>query len=98
MEIGMNPNKPAVRAILTEVAADGAIVISKRKLLMLLGKSHDRPTAWDVLLEIWKELEQPAKSLYGLQVLDKIVLTTSASHEHACIEDKWASGEFSFEE
>jgi hypothetical protein len=45
-----------LRALFLDVYYDGAVVIDKRKLLGLMGKSHDRPGAWDRLLAEWEDL------------------------------------------
>jgi hypothetical protein len=62
-----------LRSVLRDVALEGAVVISKRKLLWLLGWGQDRKTAWGDLLVHWKHVE-PDQQLHLVEVGDKIVM------------------------
>ena len=64
-----------LRSILMDVVFEGTVTVKKQKLLWLLGKNQDRPTAWGALLDEWEELGQARAELYGAEVYDKIILT-----------------------
>ena len=65
----------ALRGHLMDVVIDGVVMIKKTKLLWLMGKAHDRPSAWSELLAEWEELGMERKELHGLQAGEYIVLT-----------------------
>jgi len=64
-----------VRSFLKDVSIFGVMVITKRKLLWMLGWGQDRPDAWGDLLSHWKEIGD-SNPLYGIEVHDKVVLMT----------------------
>lgn len=61
-------------SVLYDVVVEGVAVIDKRKLLSLMRKSHDRPTAWAALLDHWEEIGQDRDELHGVDQWGTIVL------------------------
>jgi len=72
----MPADSNAVRSLLKDVALNGVVVINKRKLIWLLGWGQDRSGVWNDLLEFWDEIGDSRNDLHGLEVADKIVLST----------------------
>jgi hypothetical protein len=68
-----------ITSLLKDVTLDGAVIISKRKLLWLIGAKADWPGAWEKLLGFWAEIDQPPDTLYGIEVSDKIILSLEAN-------------------
>ena len=88
----MAKNLNALRTVLMDVLAEGAVVINRKKLLLYFGRSQERPSVWSELLDEWVEIGQARDSLNGLVVADKIVLTLSVEKQgaHTNIEN-WAN-------
>ena len=78
-----------VAELLMDVALSGAAVIDKRKLLWMMGKGQDRPTAWATLLDVWEEVGMKRGDLDGIEVFGNIVLTRGPKTEIVSVK-KWA--------
>lgn len=87
----MPKNNDVLSAVLMDVSIQGAAVIDKRKLLWLMGKSHDRPTAWAMLLDQWEDIGKDRNDLIGCEVNGNIVLMLNCGTEVEAVE-KWAGG------
>ena len=78
-----------IRSILKDVTITGSIIVSKKKLLWLLGWGQDRDGAWKDLLAHWKELGESEDSLIGSEVWSNIILTMKVDGSPEPI-TKWA--------
>jgi hypothetical protein len=73
------PSSSEITSLLKDVTLEGAVIISKKKLLWLVGAKADWPGAWEKLLGFWAEMEQPVDTLYGIEVYDKVILSMKAN-------------------
>ena len=46
-----------------EIVEIGFVVITRQRLLRLLGKGNESRGTWDALIEVWEEIGQNANSL-----------------------------------
>lgn len=65
----------ALHSVFHDLLAYGSVRIRKSKLLWLLDRSHETPTAWDLLLLEWRDFGQ-TRSLYASNWNDEITLST----------------------
>ncbi len=63
-----------------DILAYGSLRMKKSKLLWMLGRSHESPSAWDLLLREWAAFGQ-TRPLFGLHWGDEITLSMSASED-----------------
>ena len=71
----MAANAPQlVEALLMDAFLDGVTVISKKKLLWMLGWTNDKPKAWSGLLAHWERMGHEPGDLQGMEVGNRIVL------------------------
>ena len=57
-----------LNALLMDVYLLGAVTIDKKKLFWLMGKSHDRPSAWAKLADVWEEMQMERDKLEAVQI------------------------------
>ena len=76
-----------LHAFLIDVRERGAAVIPKRKLLWLLSRVNESPTAWASLVKEWNAEIAPATPLHGSVWGDNVILTTGPVEN---IEDDWS--------
>ena len=79
-----------VKSLLKDVALNGVVVVSKRKLLWLLGWGQDREGAWRDLLIHWKAIGEAEEKLHGIEVYDKIILSMPSGGKFEPVSN-WAS-------
>jgi hypothetical protein len=85
-EAPMAASTEILRSLLRDVALDGAVIISKRKLLWLLGWGQDRKAAWSDLAGHWEQVE-PAQKLHLAEVADRIVLALKPTSDFQPIKE-----------
>ena len=61
----MAKNLNALRTVLMDVIAEGAVVINRKKLLLYIGRSQERPSVWSELLDEWVEIGCPSSKHLG---------------------------------
>ena len=80
-----------LKALFLDVFYEGAVVIDKRKLLALMDKAHDRPTAWERLLALWEDYGYDRNELVGACYDRNIVLAYGKKQAFEPVA-KWAAG------
>jgi hypothetical protein len=63
-----------VSSLLMDVQIKGSTTVDKRKLLWMMGKGQDRPSAWRDLLDLWEELGMERSDLHGYELRGYITL------------------------
>jgi hypothetical protein len=61
-----------------DVRDHGSARLEKRRLLWMLGRSNESPSAWDSLLDEWVEIGGKKSTLHGFQWGPYITLTVQA--------------------
>lgn len=69
-----------LHSLFHDIAAYGSVRIKKSKLLWMLGRVHETPTVWDMVMREWREFE-PVRALHGLQWNDEITLTMAPTRD-----------------
>lgn len=77
----------ALHSLFLDLLAYGSVRLKKSKLLWMLDRAHETPTAWDLLLVEWREFGQ-SRPLFGLNWNDEITLTVG---EAADIAERWSA-------
>jgi hypothetical protein len=67
-------NDAEARSVLKDVALTGTVTIPKRKLLWLVGWVHDKPGAWNALLDQRVEIGEQRDSLYGIEIYKNLIV------------------------
>lgn len=80
MVVALKPD--LLHALFHDVEAYGSVRIKKSKLLWMLGRVHETPTVWDMLMREWREFGR-TRPLYGLVWDDEITLTMASSEDIA---------------
>ncbi|WP_427023619.1 hypothetical protein ACP4J4_13875 [Aureimonas ureilytica] len=70
-----------------DIAAYGSLRMKKSKLLWMLGRAHETPSAWTLLMREWAAFGE-RRPLFGLHWGDEITLTMAASEN---IEAQWTN-------
>ena len=78
-----------LNALFLDVHCQGAVTIDKRKLLGLMGKGQDRPSAWEYLLDLWEEAGFDRACLKGAEFERNIILASNIEFVKV---EKWAAG------
>lgn len=76
-----------LQSLFHDIAAYGSVRIKKSKLMWMLGRVHETPTVWDMLMREWREFD-PHRPLFGLHWGDEVTLTMAASQN---IEAQWTT-------
>ena len=86
----VNPKmKPELlQSLFHDLMAYGSIRIKKSKLLWMLGRFHETPTAWDLLLREWAEFDAQ-RPIFAMHWGDEITLTMAPTDDIAvCLATK----------
>lgn len=78
MVIALRPD--LLHSLFHDVQAYGSVRIKKSKLLWMLGRVHETPTVWDMLIREWREFGQ-SRPLYGLLWDDEVTLTMASADD-----------------
>ena len=70
----MAKSSDVLSALFLDIYCQGAIIIDKRKLLGLMGKGQDRPSAWEHLLDLWEEAGYDRSTLSGAEYDKNVIL------------------------
>jgi hypothetical protein len=75
----MAANAPQlVEATLFEAILEGVAVVSKKKLLWMLGWTNDKPKAWSDLRQHWERMGRNPKELHCTEIRDKVLIISVA--------------------
>ncbi len=69
-----------LQSLFHDIVAYGSIRMKKSKLLWMLGRVHETPTVWDMLMREWSEFGQ-TRPLYGLHWGDEITLAMAPAED-----------------
>lgn len=86
----MASDNSVLKALFLEIFYEGIVVLDKRKLLSLIDKAHDRPTAWERLLALWEDHGYDRNELVGTWYDRNIVLAYGKKQSFEPV-TKWAA-------
>ncbi|WP_152045671.1 hypothetical protein [Aureimonas psammosilenae] len=69
-----------LQSLFHDIRDYGSVRIKKSKLLWMLGRFHETPSVWDMLMREWRGFD-PVRPLYGMHWNDEITLAMARSHD-----------------